>query len=77
MSAENVYTILQRAVNEPEFRGLLFRSPDQALAGYELGEAEAAALRGLTPENFDTLRGDLEQRLSHLMATSYLLPGAG
>ena len=77
MSAETVHTIIKRAVNEPEFRGLLFRDPAQALAGYELAADEAALLRTLTPETFDGLASDLDQRISRLMATSYPpLPGA-
>ncbi len=55
MSAEQVKIVLGRAVREPEFRGLLFRDPGQAIAGYELTEAELSSLKGLTPENFDSM----------------------
>ena len=74
MSAENVHTIIKRAVNEPEFRGLLFHDPTQALAGYELADDEVTLLRTLTPETFDSVAGDLDQRLSRLAATSYIIP---
>ncbi len=64
MSAETVTTIIRRAVAEPEFRGLLFRDPPAALAGYDLADAERAALTGLNAENFDALAGELEARMS-------------
>ncbi len=64
MSAETVTTILHRAVAEPEFRGLLFRDPPAALAGYDLADPERAALTGLNAENFDALAGELETRVS-------------
>ncbi|MBI5290616.1 MAG: hypothetical protein HY872_01930 [Chloroflexi bacterium] len=64
MSAETVTTIIRRAVAEPEFRGLLFRNASAALAGYDLAEAEHAALTGLNAENFDALAGELEARVS-------------
>jgi hypothetical protein len=64
MSTENLQTILKRAVKEPEFRELLFRDPSQALSGYNLTEADAAALKALTPENFDSMAHELESRVS-------------
>lgn len=66
MSAETVKTIIGRAAAEPEFRGLLFRDPPAALAGYDLAEAERAALTGLNAENFDALAGELEPRVSRV-----------
>jgi hypothetical protein len=64
MASDSLQTIIRRAVMEPEFRGLLMRDPAQALAGYELGEAEAAQLSGLTAEGIDSLALDLEERQS-------------
>ena len=64
MSAETVRQIISRAVAEPEFRGLLLRQPAEAIAGYDLSDAELVALRNLTPESFDAVAAGLEQRLS-------------
>jgi hypothetical protein len=67
MSAESVKQVISRAVTEPEYRSLLFKSPAQALAGYELTGDEQAALSGLTPESFDALVGNLEARISRVV----------
>ncbi len=64
MSAENVEAILTRATRDAEFRQLLLRRPVAALAGYELTDAEIAALSGLIHESFDPHTARLEQRLS-------------
>jgi hypothetical protein len=64
MSIQSVKMILGQAVSEPEFRSLLFRNPGQALAGYELTEAETKSLQSLTPENFDQMSTELESRIS-------------
>ena len=61
---ENVQKVVARAAAEPEFRGRLLRDPGQALAGYDLSEAEVTALQSLKPEAFDSSTTDLEQRLS-------------
>jgi hypothetical protein len=64
MSATSVHTILTRAVQEPEYRGLLLRDPDQALTGYELSAAETAMFKQLTPETFEAAAAELETRTS-------------
>ncbi len=64
MSAETVTTIIGRAVAEPEFRTALFADPAAALAGYDLTEADRAALTGLNAESFDAMAGELEARIS-------------
>lgn len=64
MSTESVKKIIGRAVTEPEYRGVLFSDPDKALAGYDLTEEEAAALKGLEREKFDAVAGELEERIS-------------
>lgn len=66
MSQKVVAEIIGRAAAEPEFMTQLFNDPGQALAGYELDDAEKALLHGLTPENFDALSGQLDQRVSKL-----------
>ena len=67
MSQQAVTEIIGRAAAEPEFMQALFSDPGKALAGYELDDAEKAMLHGLTPENFDALSGQLDQRVSKLM----------
>lgn len=64
MSQEIVHTIIARAASEPEFMNMLFNDPGAALAGYELSDAELASLRGLTPENFESMSGQLDERVS-------------
>jgi hypothetical protein len=67
MSTATVKQVIARAVAEPEYRQLLFKTPAQALAGYALSGDEQAALSGLTPETFDAaLAGGLEERISRV-----------
>jgi hypothetical protein len=66
MSQKTVSEIIGRAAAEPEFMNLLFNDPGKALAGYELDDAEKAMLYGLTPENFNAMSGQLDQRVSKL-----------
>lgn len=42
MSAQAVHQVLERALNDATFRGLLSTDPDAALAGYELTDPERA-----------------------------------
>ncbi len=64
MSAETVRQVVARAVVEPDFRARLLRTPAEAIAGYDLSEAELVALRNLTPANFDSVAAGLAARLS-------------
>ena len=64
MSAETVTKIIGRAVNEPEYRELLFSDPAKALEGYELTEEESAGLKGLSREGFDAVANELGERVS-------------
>lgn len=66
MSQKSVSEVIGRAAAEPEFMNLLFNDPGKALAGYELDDAEKAMLHGLTPEDFDSMSGQLDQRVSKL-----------
>ena len=50
MSHEAVQAVLERTLSDDTFRAQLFARPDEALAGYELTDEEAAALRSLTIE---------------------------
>ena len=71
MSNQSVQTVIGRAVMEPEFRDLLFRDPAQALAGYELTEAEAASLAGVIPERFEAEAAGPERRSSQSRLMGY------
>ena len=42
MSTETVKQIISRAVNEPEFREMLFHNLKKALEGYDLNAEEQA-----------------------------------
>lgn len=64
MSSPNVQQAIRRAVTEPNFRQLLLRDPGLALAGYDLTEAEVAAITTLKSESFDGPAAELEARLS-------------
>lgn len=64
MSKEAVQAVIGKAVTESEFRELLFANPDEALEGYELTEAETAALKGIDAETMDAFAGDLDERIS-------------
>lgn len=64
MSQEVVAKIIGRAASEPEFMQMLFNDPGAALAGYDLSDAELATLRGLTSENFESMSGQLDERVS-------------
>jgi hypothetical protein len=62
MSATSVHTIITRAVEEPEYRALLFREPALAFTGYELTEAEITVLQALQREAFDDSAAELGVR---------------
>jgi hypothetical protein len=64
MSYEALSHIVARAASEPAFRQQLLGDPAEALCGYSLSAAEIASLSGLTAETFDSLRADLEERVS-------------
>lgn len=66
MSQKAVSEVIGRAAAEQEFMTLLFNDPGKALAGYELDDAEKAMLYGLTPEDFDSMSGQLDKRVSKL-----------
>lgn len=59
MTDEQFVEVLDQAISHPEFRDLLFRDPDQALAGYSLTDSEKHRLRSVTPEKLYLMVGDL------------------
>jgi hypothetical protein len=54
--------IIERAIDDEQFRLLLFNQPEEALAEYELTEEERRRLSGLNQENFDEFAGPLDDR---------------
>jgi hypothetical protein len=66
MSTESVRQVITRAVNEPEYRNLLFKSPAQALEGYALSGDEQARLGQLNADGFDAVAGTLDERISQV-----------
>ncbi len=64
MSKEAVQAVIGKAVTDSKFREQLFASPDEALSGYELTEAEIAALKSIDSESMEVLAGSLDERIS-------------
>ncbi|MGD2164137.1 MAG: Franean1_4349 family RiPP [Anaerolineae bacterium] len=64
MSKEAVQAVIGKAVTESEFRELLFANPDEALEGYDLTEAELAALKSVDAETMESFAGALDERIS-------------
>jgi len=64
MSKEAVQAVIGKAVTDSKFREQLFASPDEALSGYELTEAEIAALKTIDSEGMEALAGSLDERIS-------------
>jgi hypothetical protein len=60
--SDTVRQVIERAINEEQFRALLFQKPDEALQGYELSDDERARLSALNQDNFDDFAGPLAGR---------------
>ena len=69
MTKEAVESVIGRAVLDGEFRESLFAEPDEALAGYELAEEEAAGLKSIDAETMEALAGTLDERISKSTVT--------
>ena len=68
MSKEAVQAVIGKAVTDSTFREELFANPDQALSGYELTEAEMAALKNVDAETLESFAGTLDERISKAFA---------
>lgn len=62
MSDATVKEIIERAVEDENFRQQLFNDADEALEGYDLTGEERARLKSLNEENFDEFSGNLGDR---------------
>lgn len=71
MSRDALEAVIGRAVIDEEFRLALFADPVSALAGYELSEAELAALRTLDAENLDAFAGGPGSRVVKMLEADY------
>ena len=70
--SEALDQIVERAVNDEEFRNLLFSDLDKALEGYNISDEERDLLENLDEENFDEFAGGLGSR-----TTKGIWPGTG
>ncbi len=70
--SEALDQLVERAVNDKEFRKLLFKDLDKALEGYAITDEERTALENLDEENFDEFAGGLGSR-----TTKGIWPGVG
>ncbi len=70
--SEALDQLVERAVNDKEFRKLLFKDLDKALEGYAITDEERTALENLDEENFDEFAGGLGSR-----TTKGIWPGMG
>jgi hypothetical protein len=68
MSKEAVQAVIGKAVTDSKFREELFANPEQALSGYELTEAEMAALKNVDAETLESFAGTLDERISKAFA---------
>jgi hypothetical protein len=65
--------IIERAIDDEQFRLLLFNKPEEALAGYDLTDEERGRLGALNQANFDEFAGPLDDRTTK----GTWRPGAG
>jgi len=75
MSAEAVQAVLERTVTDPAFRTQLFTQPDQALATYQLTDAENAALRELCVDAGQSQSAALDRRETKKVLPFWLTGG--
>lgn len=62
MSKSEVIRIIEKALDDPDYRNLLINNPDEALKGYDLTADEYKRLSDLTEETFDDFAGPLTGR---------------
>jgi hypothetical protein len=67
MSQRELEAVIGRAIVDQEFRVALFANPTATLDGYELTEAEAAALRLVDAESLDACGNGLARRILNML----------
>ena len=70
MSQRELEAVIGRAILDQEFRMALFANPTAALAGYELTEAEIAALRSVDAESLDACGKGLARRILNALSST-------
>lgn len=74
MSQRELEAVIGRAIVDQEYRMELFANPTAALAGYELTEAEVAALRTVDAESLDGCASMFGARIHRDLALRSLTP---
>jgi hypothetical protein len=62
MSPSPLKEVLERAIDDSNFRQLLFRNPNEALKDYNLSEEDRKKLSNLDEDSFDDFAGPLTGR---------------
>jgi hypothetical protein len=62
MSQSPLKDVLERAIDDANFRQLLFHNPDEALKDYNLSEEDRKRLSNLNEDTFDDFAGPLTGR---------------
>jgi hypothetical protein len=62
MSQSPLKEVIERAIDDANFRQLLFSNPNEALKGYSLSEEDRKKLSNLDENNFDDFAGPLTGR---------------
>lgn len=70
MSQRELEAVIGRAIVDQEFCMALFADRAAALAGYELTEAELAALRSVDAESLDACGGGLARRVVNILISA-------
>ena len=70
--SEALDQLIERVVNDKEFRKLLFKDMDKALEGYALSDEERNLLENLDEETFEEFAGGIGSR-----TTKGFMPGTG
>lgn len=67
MSTEAIHQVITLAITDPVFKSLLFIQPDEALKEYDLSDDEIITLRSISPDEFEAMGGNVEERISRAM----------
>ena len=62
MSQSPLKDVIERAIDDVNFRQALFNNPDEALKDYNLSEEDRKKLSNLDENNFDDFAGPLTGR---------------
>lgn len=62
MSQSPLREVIERAIDDADFRQLLFNNPDEALKNYKLSDEDRKKLSSLDEDNFDDFAGPLTGR---------------